>query len=140
MPQFRVGSSSVFLGRGVGRQFSLDHCQKPVIRGSLLLVVTKCFHMTDALHGAVGFSFSAPKSSTIGDARCRCFSIAARRVRFSIAHSPYSKSCLSKASFRPEIGGGPNTLRWDRDELIKHLQRRNGDPKIEDAKVRATAA
>jgi hypothetical protein len=38
------------------------------------------------------------------------------------------------------IGGGPNTLRWDRGELIAHLQRRVSEQKIDAAKERATAA
>lgn len=50
------------------------------------------------------------------------------------------KAMLEQNVIPPGIGGGPNTLRWDRDELIAHLQRRVSEQKIDAAKERATAA
>ncbi len=65
-----------------------------------------------------------------------------RRECCALLNSSYAKFkiMLEQGVIPAGIGGGPNTLRWDRDELITHLQRRVSDRKIEDAKERATEA
>jgi phage terminase Nu1 subunit (DNA packaging protein) len=65
-----------------------------------------------------------------------------RRECCALLNCSYAKfkTMLEQGVVPAGIGGGPNTLRWDRDELIKHLQRRVTEQKVENAKARATIA
>ncbi len=50
------------------------------------------------------------------------------------------KILLEQGVIPPGIGGGPNSLRWDRDDIISRIERRVSEQRVEAAKQRATAA
>ena len=50
------------------------------------------------------------------------------------------KTMLEQGIIPPGVGGGPHSLRWDRDEIIAHLKKRVSDQRVADAEKRATRA
>ena len=96
--------------------------------------------MTDAPHSAVGFFMSSPQILKPLETPDVGASQSPRGVCASQFSFAKFKIMLEQGVVPAGIGGGPNTLRWDRDELIAHLQRRVSEQKIDAAKERATAA